>query len=171
MHKRRVLVIDSSRSNLESLARELRDESMLDVVIAASLDEAGQSEFCPDAVAFCLRVNDTSAQIRRARKRFGNSKILVGGYVPAILAFEAGRAGADALLPGAITSKSLRAVLCGRSSGAPQQLMLMSLARAEWEYLHAALAACQGNRTKAARQLGVHRSVLQRKLSRTPPAR
>lgn len=48
---------------------------------------------------------------------------------------------------------------------------LPSLARAEWIYMQHVLRICRGNRSEAARRLGIHRSVLQRKLSRTPPIR
>lgn len=44
-----------------------------------------------------------------------------------------------------------------------------SLARAEWEHIQRVLADCGGNITRAARQLGIHRRTLQRKLDSFPP--
>jgi len=44
-----------------------------------------------------------------------------------------------------------------------------SLARAEWEHINRVLADCGGNISRAARQLGVHRRTLQRKLQTRPP--
>jgi len=44
-----------------------------------------------------------------------------------------------------------------------------SLARAEWEHINRVLADCDGNISKAARLLGLHRRTLQRKLSKYPP--
>lgn len=46
-----------------------------------------------------------------------------------------------------------------------------SLARAEWEHINRVLADCDGNISKAARLLGVHRRSLQRKLAKYPTSR
>jgi two-component system, response regulator RegA len=44
-----------------------------------------------------------------------------------------------------------------------------SLARVEWEHIQRVLSDCGGNISEAARQLGIHRRSLQRKLSKLPP--
>ncbi len=46
-----------------------------------------------------------------------------------------------------------------------------SLARVEWEHIQRVLHDCEGNITKAARILGIHRRSLQRKLAHVPPLR
>jgi two-component system response regulator RegA len=46
-----------------------------------------------------------------------------------------------------------------------------SLARVEWEHLNRVLTDCCGNISEAARQLGMHRRSLQRKLSKYPDQR
>jgi two-component system response regulator RegA len=46
-----------------------------------------------------------------------------------------------------------------------------SLARVEWEHLNRVLTDCGGNISEAARQLGMHRRSLQRKLSKYPGPR
>ncbi len=46
-----------------------------------------------------------------------------------------------------------------------------SLARAEWEHIQRVLTDCGGNISLAARQLGIHRRSLQRKLSKYPVPR
>jgi two-component system response regulator RegA len=43
-----------------------------------------------------------------------------------------------------------------------------SLAHVEWEHLNRVLTDCDGNVSEAARQLGMHRRSLQRKLARYP---
>jgi two-component system response regulator RegA len=43
-----------------------------------------------------------------------------------------------------------------------------SLARVEWEHLNRVLTDCDGNISEAARQLGLHRRSLQRKLAKHP---
>jgi two-component system response regulator RegA len=59
--------------------------------------------------------------------------------------------------PGAATSTS------AVNDGTP------SLARVEWEHIQRVLNDCGGNISEAARQLGIHRRSLQRKLSKLPP--
>ena len=44
----------------------------------------------------------------------------------------------------------------------------MSVNRLEWEHIQAVLAECDGNISAAARQLGMHRRTLQRKLNKRP---
>jgi two-component system, response regulator RegA len=46
-----------------------------------------------------------------------------------------------------------------------------SLALVEWEHIQRVLQACDGNISEAARQLGVHRRSLQRKIERLAPKR
>jgi two-component system response regulator RegA len=46
-----------------------------------------------------------------------------------------------------------------------------SLHRVEWEHIQRVLADCEGNVSKAARLLGLHRRTLQRKLASLPPRR
>jgi two-component system response regulator RegA len=46
-----------------------------------------------------------------------------------------------------------------------------SLERVEWEHIQRVLADCDGNVSRAARVLGIHRRTLQRKLSYRPRAR
>jgi two-component system response regulator RegA len=44
-----------------------------------------------------------------------------------------------------------------------------SLARVEWEHIQRVLADCDGNISRAAKLLGLHRRSLQRKLAKYPP--
>jgi two-component system response regulator RegA len=44
-----------------------------------------------------------------------------------------------------------------------------SLHRVEWEHIQRVLTDCGGNISEAARQLGMHRRTLQRKLATRPP--
>jgi len=46
-----------------------------------------------------------------------------------------------------------------------------SLARVEWEHIQRVLTDCGGNISQAARQLGLHRRSLQRKLAKYPVKR
>ena len=55
------------------------------------------------------------------------------------------------------------------AEGAPVQTP--SLARVEWEHIQRVLTDCEGNITKAAERLGIHRRSLQRKLAKFPTQR
>lgn len=105
----------------------------------------------------------------RAREVYQDTTLVVTGYFPAITAFDIARAGADLMLLKPVSAFQLRSM--AQVSPDPSRHTWPSLARVEWEYMQAALRACHGNRSETARRLRIHRSVLQRKLSRHPPAR
>jgi two-component system response regulator RegA len=171
MSTRDLLLIDPIELDRESIACELRRFSAVRVTTAASLEEIPSTRVSPDALVLSASANDWIESIARTRDRFPPSTILIVGYVPAVWAFEAARAGADALLLKPVTAAMIVTAIDRHQSTVAAQAVVPSLARAEWEYLHAILASCRGNRSEAARRLGIHRSVLQRKLSRNPPAR
>ena len=56
----------------------------------------------------------------------------------------------------------------GRRAARPAAPDTPSLARVEWEHMQRVLTDCDGNVSEAARQLGMHRRSLQRKLSEYP---
>jgi ActR/RegA family two-component response regulator len=90
---------------------------------------------------------------------------LVGQW-PATAVVEAARAGVYALLPKPVTASHVLAVLRRQGRRLPPNCRLPSLDSVEREYLQAVLVLCGGSRSEAARRLGIHRSVLQRKLAR-----
>jgi len=53
--------------------------------------------------------------------------------------------------------------------GVAEEYTAQSLARVEWEHINRVLTDCGGNISRAARQLGIHRRSLQRKLQKYPP--
>jgi len=55
-----------------------------------------------------------------------------------------------------------------RAYGPPPPSRVPSLARAEWEHINRVLTDCDGNISKAAKLLGLHRRTLQRKLAKFP---
>lgn len=101
--------------------------------------------------------------------------LMLTGYGSIATAVEAMRLGACNYLtkPATVDEilevfKSVEAPL-GSPGAAPDETP--SLARVEWEHLQRVLQDCQGNISQAARQLGIHRRSLQRKLGKNPVTR
>lgn len=59
--------------------------------------------------------------------------------------------------------------ITGGEAIAPEEPVVPSLARVEWEHIQRVLADCDGNVSQAAKLLGLHRRSLQRKLAKYPP--
>jgi two-component system response regulator RegA len=107
------------------------------------------------------------------------SVVVLTGYGSIATALEAIRLGAthyltkpadvEEILAGFALAKGQMA----QASGTPLLFSVEtpSLARVEWEHINRVLADCDGNVSKAARALGIHRRSLQRKLSKFPQAR
>lgn len=95
--------------------------------------------------------------------------VLLTGFASIASAVEAMRRGADDYLAKPADTRALMNALTGHSN-IDQALMLdtMSAERLEWEHLNQVLTANSGNVSATARQLGMHRRTLQRKLQRKP---
>ncbi|MDO6694580.1 response regulator [Aliiglaciecola sp. 3_MG-2023] len=95
--------------------------------------------------------------------------ILLTGYASIATAVEAIKAGADDYLSKPVDSKTLLAMLAGdKPKEATSDTHIMSPARLEWEHIQQVLKANHGNISATARQLGMHRRTLQRKLIKKP---
>lgn len=97
--------------------------------------------------------------------------ILLTGYASIATAVEAIKSGADDYLAKPVDTATLLAALAGTTS--EQSTMLpaetsMSPARLEWEHIQQVLKTNGGNVSATARQLGMHRRTLQRKLAKKP---
>jgi two-component system, response regulator RegA len=166
------LIIDADRIHRERLANELRNVIRQEVATAPCLedgDAAGQVSPC--VIILCADGQDTVSLVRSVRNKYDSATIVLIGYLSALSAFYAARAGADGFAPKPVNGQQLSEMVMGRAAPKPANAELPSLARAEWEYLHSVLWWCKGNRSETARRLKIHRSVLQRKLARTPPFR
>jgi len=101
--------------------------------------------------------------------------VILTGYGSIATAIEAIRLGATYYVPKpAGVDDILAAFERGESEprlAAPRVYEAPSLARAEWEHINRVLADCGGNISRTARQLGLHRRTLQRKLNTYPPSK
>jgi len=107
--------------------------------------------------------------------------VLITGYASIATAVEAIKRGADDYLLKPTTLAAILRTLqqdappagmrrtTATATAAPEpQPTMTPLARLEWEHIHQALSATQGNVSAAARLLGMHRRSLQRKLAKRP---
>ena len=98
--------------------------------------------------------------------------VMLTGYGSIATAVEAIRAGAVHYLSKPVDIDDILAALQGKAApSASGDAEVPSLARVEWEHIQRVLTDCEGNISRAARLLGLHRRSLQRKLSKDPVRR
>lgn len=97
--------------------------------------------------------------------------VMLTGYGSIATAVEAVRAGAVHYLSKPVDVDQILAAFEGKSASDPGDHEVPSLARVEWEHIQRVLSDCDGNISRAARLLGLHRRSLQRKLSKDPVRR
>lgn len=115
--------------------------------------------------------NETSLNlIQGARAAYPNAKILiVTGFASIATTVEAIKQGADDYLPKPITVDEILTAYYGKG-GQPATVEEKPLSpkRLEWEHIQRVLQANQGNVSRTAKQLNMHRRTLQRKLQKKP---
>ena len=192
----RILVVDDDEAYRRRLVRALRDRGHA-VEGAAGVAEAERvaRTFRPQRAVLDLRLGDGSGVELVSRLVALDPALqclVLTGYGSIATAVEAVRRGAidyltkpldaDEILlafeartpsgreagrsePGAASASG--AAVAAVSAGA--SVMVPSLHRVEWEHIQRVLGDCDGNISEAARQLGMHRRPLQRKLATLPP--
>ncbi|HTA93148.1 MAG TPA: helix-turn-helix domain-containing protein, partial [Polyangiaceae bacterium] len=98
--------------------------------------------------------------------------VMLTGYGSIATAVEAIRAVAVHYLSKPVDIDQILAAFAGQTAATKaSEVEVPSLARVEWEHIQRVLADCEGNISRAARLLGLHRRSLQRKLSKDPVRR
>jgi two-component system response regulator RegA len=124
-----------------------------------------------------LRLPDGSGleAVERLREMHAALPIVVlTGYGSIASALEAVRLGAVDYLTKPVDVDQILSALGGSLSGAADAAtapQTPSLERVEWEHIQRVLRDCDGNVSRAAKVLRIHRRTLQRKLSYRPPER
>jgi two-component system response regulator RegA len=98
--------------------------------------------------------------------------LVLTGYGSIATALSATKLGADHYLSKPADADQILAAyqnLSGADDHEPPSTHIPSLARVEWEHIQRVLEDCEGNISRAAKLLGLHRRSLQRKLSKYPP--
>lgn len=138
---------------------------------AAALSAARQES--PEMAVVDLRLGaESGLDVVRELKAIDSSTAIVvlTGYGSIATALESIRLGALHYLTKPTDPDRILAAFERGLAARPRDLPIdtPSLARVEWEHLQRVLTDCGGNISEAARELGMHRKSLQRKLSKRP---
>lgn len=175
-----LLLVDDDDVFRERLARAFRERGFV-VETHGSVDSAlgtdtGES---PEFAVVDLRMPGASGLdlVRSLHARDPATRIVVlTGYGSIATAVQAVKDGASDYLSKPLDFPRILAALLGPQDtpDAEQleaELASPSLARIEWEHIQRVLLECEGNITRAAKTLGLHRRSLQRKLDKYPARR
>ncbi len=165
-----VIVVDPCSADRLRLSMELAEAADVDVISVSSwADLPGSDAVRPSWVVVAPHPGEAVEAMGHAHQRFGRIPVVVIGYLPPATAFAVGRLGAAGCFPKPVSGQQILTLVPARA--VRPSTAMRSLASAEWDYLRFMLDHFHGNRSQAARTLGIHRSVLQRKLSRRGPVR
>ena len=176
-----MLLVDDDEVFRKRLARAMSGRGYA-VSEAGTLEEAvahARAE-SPELALVDMRLPSASGlDVVRALKEIdaATNVVVLTGYGSIATALEAVRLGATHYLTKPVDVDEILAAFARKD--APDQPFVSerddehvpSLARVEWEHIQRVLTDCQGNVSKAARLLGVHRRSLQRKLGKMPTRR
>ena len=174
---RTLLLVDDDERLRTRLARAFRERGLL-------VREAGDAaealalarEDSPELAVVDLRLPDASglAVVRGLCALDPTTRVVVlTGYGSIATAVEAMRLGAHDYLTKPCHADRILAAFEGdpESREANLEIPIPSLARVEREHIERVLHECNGNISKAARALGMHRRTLQYKLAKFPVSR
>ncbi len=169
-----LLLVDDDRIFCQVLAEALTRRGYL-VTTVHSVDEALQvvTDEAPEYAVVDLSMPGVSGLVlvKHLREMDAGVRILVlTGYASVATAVEAIKLGATHYLAKPADADTIIAALHqgeGDSNVTVSEKPI-SVRRLEWEHIQKVLAECDGNVSAAARQLGMHRRTLQRKLAKRP---
>lgn len=123
----------------------------------------------PQLILMDLHLNKENALslIKPTRARYPEAKIfIITAYASIATTVSAIKSGADDYLPKPFSVEDVLNAFNGKSNNAiPER---MSPKRQEWEYIQSVLKEQEGNISKTAKILNMHRRTLQRKLKKKP---
>lgn len=164
--KKRVLILEDDLSLAKSLELEFVEFGYT-VVCVKKIAEIPGSEF--DYAVVDLRLNGEFGldAIEYIKKRSANCNIVIlSGYGSIVTAVEAIKKGAIDYLTKPVSFATLLDALTGKKISSENHFKVQSLSQVEHEYIDFVLTKNQGNISKTAKELGLLRQSLQRKLKK-----
>jgi two-component system, response regulator RegA len=169
---RNVLVVDDEEAILTAWRRMIsRDRTCVTARDPdAALQAAQRQAF--DLAIIDMRLGTSSGielipQLKREQPDM--TIVLCSGYLSVAATVAGMKAGADRVVFKPVTFRELLASLDKQEDDSSYVAETPTLARAEWEHIMRVLNDCNGNVSMAARQLGIYRSSLQRRLRKFAP--
>lgn len=169
------LLVDDDITFSTTLSRSLKRRGYI-VVIAHSVEDALLccEDFTPDKAVIDLKLETRSglSLIPLLRDRFPALRMIVlTGYSSIATTVDAIKMGADNYLQKPAGTREILSAFDDNSAISQVPLDTLSppsLDRIEWEHIQRVLTENSGNISETARQLGMHRRTLQRKLQKRP---
>ncbi|MEQ8791945.1 MAG: response regulator [Pirellulaceae bacterium] len=173
--ERTCLIVDDDDVLRTRLARAMQRRG-LEVKTAANYDDALREieQASPDLAVIDLKMPGESGLelLRSLRERSPETRsVVLTGYGSIANAVEAMKLGAHDYLTKPADAEQILAAMADKQETPSEAVSFQpqSLAEAEWEHIQRVLADCGGNISEAARQLGIPRRTLQRKLKKLAP--
>lgn len=167
-----LLIVDDDEPFRERLARAFRERGYsVHTAANATAALASASTLQPTHATIDLRMPNSSglALIPALLQQLPAVRIVVlTGYGSIATAVEAVRLGAADYLTKPVDIERISGALFGSEKAVIPAPAPPSLERMEWEHINRVMSECEGNVTKAAKVLGLHRRSLQRKLTKAP---
>ncbi|NJL24498.1 MAG: response regulator [Calothrix sp. SM1_5_4] len=164
--QRRVLILDDDIRLAKSLARDFEDRGYIPT-IANSLRDIPNSPFEYAVIDLRLQGEFGLDAITLLKSAAKDCRIVVlSGYGSITTAVEAVKCGAIDYLTKPASFDLIETALQGRLKKPDPDFKPRSLAQVEHEHIDFVLTKNQGNISKTAKDLGLHRQSLQRKLKK-----
>ena len=175
MNSNSLLLVDDDETFCEVLKSALLKRGF-DVSVVHSVADAKilLNNYVPDFAVVDLNMpNESGLSLIPTLKQLNDQirLVVLTGYASIATAVEAVKLGAtNYLTKPSDADEIVNALNNQQSSDVSHDLPMqpMSTERLEWEHIQKILNQCNGNISEAARQLGMHRRTLQRKLQKRP---
>ncbi|MDE3270609.1 response regulator transcription factor [Pseudoalteromonas sp. G4] len=167
-----LLIVEDDVAYGQTLSRRMHKQGF-NVELVSSADEVllAARRFEPKYILLDMKLgNQTSLPLIKPLRSLlpESSIVLLTGFASIATAVEAIRQGANDYLAKPVDTQSVVATLTGKKATVEVDESPLSSEQMEWEHINQVLKTNNGNVSETARQLGMHRRTLQRKLQKKP---
>ena len=168
----KLLIVEDDNAYGQTLARRMTKHGFSVEHVTHSDEVLIKARQClPEYILLDMKLGAHTSLplIKPLRALLPNCKIvLLTGFASIATAVEAIRLGANDYLAKPADTKSVVAALTGEKADIAFDETPISSEQLEWEHINQVLKINNGNVSETARQLGMHRRTLQRKLQKKP---